>query len=120
MIEKEARKFQNEPAWRPRREKIQAILPDYGAGKVDDLLALIGYGRISAKQVLVRIAPDGAETVPAADESRFTTVVKRVLGLGTDAKLKFAASTTCWYIGQSAAIRFVAKKSSDTLRGAKA
>jgi GTP pyrophosphokinase len=88
MVEKEARKFRMSLRGVLDGEKIQAILPDYGASKVDDLLALIGYGRISAKQVLVRIAPDGADTVPAADESRFTTVVKRVLGLGTDAKLK--------------------------------
>ncbi len=69
-------------------EKLSAILPDYGASKAEDLLALIGYGKISAKQILVRIAPDGADTPPAEDESRITSVVKRVLGLGADAKLK--------------------------------
>jgi guanosine-3',5'-bis(diphosphate) 3'-pyrophosphohydrolase len=68
-------------------EKLAAILPDYGAAKAEDLFALIGYGKISAKQILVRIAPDGA-TLPAEDESRITSVVKRVLGLGSDAKLK--------------------------------
>src|SRR4029079_8790756 len=56
MLEKEARKFRMSIRSVLDGEKIQAILPDYGASKVEDLLALIGYGRISAKQVLVRIA----------------------------------------------------------------
>jgi GTP pyrophosphokinase len=88
MLEKEARKFRMSIRSVLDAEKLTAILPDYGASKVDDLLALIGYGKISAKQILVRIAPDGADTVPAEDESRITSVVKRVLGLGSDAKLK--------------------------------
>jgi len=88
MLEKEARKFRMSIRGVLDGEKLAAILPDYGASKSEDLLALIGYGKISAKQILVRIAPDGADTVPAEDESRITSVVKRVLGLGSDAKLK--------------------------------
>jgi GTP pyrophosphokinase len=88
MLEKEARKFRMSIRSVLDAEKLAAILPDYGASKAEDLLALIGYGKISAKQILVRIAPDGADTLPAEDESRITSVVKRVLGLGSDAKLK--------------------------------
>jgi GTP pyrophosphokinase len=88
MLEKEARKFRMNIRSVLDGEKLAAILPDYGASKAEDLLGLIGYGKISAKQILVRIAPDGADTLPAEDESRITSVVKRVLGLGSDAKLK--------------------------------
>jgi GTP pyrophosphokinase len=88
MLEKEARKFRMSIRSVLDGEKLTAILPDYGASKAEDLLALIGYGKISAKQILVRIAPDGADSLPAEDESRITSVVKRVLGLGSDAKLK--------------------------------
>jgi GTP pyrophosphokinase len=88
MLEKEARKFRMSIRSVMDADKLAAILPDYGASKAEDLLALIGYGKISAKQILVRIAPDGADTLPAEDESRITSVVKRVLGLGSDAKLK--------------------------------
>jgi GTP pyrophosphokinase len=88
MLEKEARKFRMNIRSVLDAEKLAAILPDYGASKAEDLLGLIGYGKISAKQILVRIAPDGADTLPAEDESRITSVVKRVLGLGSDAKLK--------------------------------
>ena len=88
MLEKEARKFRMSIRGVLDGEKLAAILPDYGASKPEDLLALIGYGKISAKQILVRIAPNGADTLPAEDESRIASVVKRVLGLGSDAKLK--------------------------------
>src|SRR6185295_4428479 len=88
MLEKEARKFRMSIRGVLDGEKLAAILPEYGASKAEDLLGLIGYGKISAKQILVRIAPDGADTLPPEDESRLTSVVKRVLGLGSDAKLK--------------------------------
>src|SRR5678816_3794566 len=88
MLEKEARKFRISIRGILDGEKLKAILPDYGASKADDLLALIGYGKISAKQILIRIAPDGAEAIAPEDESRITSTVKRVLGLGSDAKLK--------------------------------
>jgi len=88
MLEKEARKFRMSIRSVLDGEKLTAILPDYGASKAEDLLALIGYGKISAKQVLVRIAPDGADSLLPEGESRITSVVKRVLGLGSDAKLK--------------------------------
>jgi len=88
MLEKEARKFRMSIRGVLDGEKLAALLPDYGASKPEDLLALIGYGKISAKQILVRVAPDGEDTVRAADESKITSVVKRVLGLGSDAKLK--------------------------------
>jgi len=86
MLEKEARKFKMNLRDVLESEKLAALLPDYGASKADDLLSAIGYGKISARQILVRIAPDGAETA-AEDESRITSVVKRVLGIGADAKL---------------------------------
>src|SRR4249920_476223 len=88
MLEKEARKYKQNAKELIGSQRMEAMLSEYGSSKVEDLLALIGYGKISAKQILVRIAPDGADTLPAEDESRITSVVKRVLGLGSDAKLK--------------------------------
>src|SRR5436190_357572 len=52
MLEKEARKFRMSLKGVLDGDKLASILPDYGASKPDDLLALIGYGKISAKQVL--------------------------------------------------------------------
>jgi len=87
MLEKEARKYKTNLRDVLENEKLAALLPDYGAGKIDDLLSAIGYGKLSAKQILTRISPDGVkEAVP--EESRITSAVKRVLGFGNDAKLK--------------------------------
>jgi len=87
MLEKEARKYKTNLRDLLAGEKMHALLPDYGAGKTDDLLSMIGYGKLSAKQIVARIAPDGAKEIPE-DESSITAVVKRVLGFGNDAKLK--------------------------------
>jgi guanosine-3',5'-bis(diphosphate) 3'-pyrophosphohydrolase len=85
MFEKEARKFKMNPRELLEGEKLKALLPDYSAGKVEDLLSSIGYGKISAKPVIARLAPDGASE---QEESRLASVVKKVLGIGSDAKLK--------------------------------
>ena len=88
LLEKEARKFKTNLKDLLRNEKFIALLPDYGAGKVEDLLTSLGYGKISAKQILLRVSPDGATEQAPEEESRITSVVKRVLGFGSDAKLK--------------------------------
>jgi guanosine-3',5'-bis(diphosphate) 3'-pyrophosphohydrolase len=87
MLEKEARKYKMNLRDLLESEKLRAILPDYGASKTDDMLSAIGYGKLSAKQILVRMSPEGLKE-PLEEESKITSVVKRVLGLGTDAKLK--------------------------------
>jgi guanosine-3',5'-bis(diphosphate) 3'-pyrophosphohydrolase len=87
MLEKEARKYKTNLRDVLENAKLREALPDYGASKMDDLLSAIGYGKISAKQLLARISPDGIKDVPE-EESRITSAVKRVLGFGNDAKLK--------------------------------
>src|ERR1043166_2913119 len=69
-------------------DRLQDILHDFGSAKVEDLLSAIGYGKVSAKQIISRVTPDGLKEAPAEEESKITSVVKRVLGLGTDAKLQ--------------------------------
>src|SRR5437667_8082561 len=87
MVEKEARKYKQSVKELLDGGKLDAILPEYGSSKIEDLLSAIGYGKISAKQIIARLVPDGLkETVPE-EESKITSVGKRVLGLGTDAKL---------------------------------
>ena len=88
MFEKEARKFKANPKELLEGEKLKALLSEYGARKIEDLLSSIGYGKISAKQILARVVPDGAGEVAADTESRLTSVVKKVLGIGTEARLK--------------------------------
>src|SRR5438552_2187173 len=88
MVEKEARKYKQSVKELLEGGKLDAILPEYGSSKIEDLLSAIGYGKVSAKQVIARLVPDGVKEAVPEEESKITSVVKRVLGLGTDAKLQ--------------------------------
>ena len=82
LIEKEARKYRVSLK-DIKDEEWQKIASDYGAGRPDDLMAGIGYGKYSARQILGRIAP--AAGTPLADEEKekaggFASVVRRVFG----------------------------------------
>ena len=88
MLEKEARKYKQNAKELIGSERMEAMLSEYGSSKVEDLLSAIGYGKISAKQIISRLSPDGLKETPAEEESKLTSVVKRVLGIGSDAKLQ--------------------------------
>jgi GTP diphosphokinase / guanosine-3',5'-bis(diphosphate) 3'-diphosphatase len=88
MFEKEARKYKLNAKELLDSEKLLSLLPDYGSSKVEDLLTSIGYGKLSAKQLLLKLMPEGLKEQTPEEESKITSVVKRVLGLGTDAKLQ--------------------------------
>jgi GTP diphosphokinase / guanosine-3',5'-bis(diphosphate) 3'-diphosphatase len=82
LIEKEARKYRVSLK-DIKGEELQKIASDYGAGRPDDLMAGIGYGKYSARQILGRMAP--AVGTPLADEeqekpSGLASVVRRVFG----------------------------------------
>ncbi|HZQ91375.1 MAG TPA: bifunctional (p)ppGpp synthetase/guanosine-3',5'-bis(diphosphate) 3'-pyrophosphohydrolase [Terriglobales bacterium] len=82
LIEKEARKYR--VALKSVEEKeFQRVAADYGLGRPDDLLAGIGYGKFSARQVLGRLVPMQEQPEqPDVDETRggLTSVVRRVFG----------------------------------------
>jgi guanosine-3',5'-bis(diphosphate) 3'-pyrophosphohydrolase len=82
LIEKEARKYRVSLK-DIKDEELQKIASDYGAGRPDDLMAGIGYGKYSARQILGRMAP--ASGTPLADEEKekpggLASVVRRVFG----------------------------------------
>jgi GTP pyrophosphokinase len=81
LIEKEARKYRISLK-DVRDEDLQKIANDYGLGKPDDLMAGIGYGKYSARQVLGRLAPAGTQpSGDVEDEAKgFASVVRRVFG----------------------------------------
>jgi GTP diphosphokinase / guanosine-3',5'-bis(diphosphate) 3'-diphosphatase len=84
LIEKEARKYRI-ALKELKDEELQRIASDYGLGRPDDLMAGIGYGKYSARQVLAKLAPAGTEPVPDAEEPKekdagITSVVRRVFG----------------------------------------
>ncbi len=86
LIEKEARKYRV-PLKDIKEDDLHRVASDYGLGRADDLMAGIGYGKFSARQVLGRVAPSVNERSPdhSADqagsgEKGFSSVVRRVFG----------------------------------------
>jgi GTP diphosphokinase / guanosine-3',5'-bis(diphosphate) 3'-diphosphatase len=86
LFDKEARRFNVDKAL-VGDEALAKIAGEYGAQRVDDLLAAIGYGRIMARTVLARLV--GQDTLrEKAPDGALTSVFKRVLGTGGDSKIK--------------------------------
>src|SRR6195256_978044 len=83
LIEKEARKYRISLK-EIKEADLQRAANDYGLGRPDDLMAGIGYGKYSARQVLAKFAPAGAEPMSETEEQAashgFTSVVRRVFG----------------------------------------
>ena len=86
LFDKEARRFNVEKGL-VNDEALVKIAPEYGAQRVDDLLAAIGYGRVMARTVLARLVGQDALREKAPDGA-IASVFKRVLGTGGDQKIK--------------------------------
>jgi GTP diphosphokinase / guanosine-3',5'-bis(diphosphate) 3'-diphosphatase len=87
LIEKEAKKYRV-ALKELKDDELKKIASDYGLGQTDDLMAGIGYGKFSARQVLAKLAPSAAEPLPDADAAKsgsFSSVVRRVFGDNTNA-----------------------------------
>ncbi len=88
LIEKEARKYRISLKEMKDADLLRAA-NDYGLGRVDDLMAGIGYGKYSARQVLAKLAPAGAEPIAESDEQMpahgISSVVRRVFGTDSNA-----------------------------------
>ena len=88
LIEKEARKYRI--ALKDLKdEDLMRVASGYGLGRSDDLMAGIGYGKYSARQVLARLLPAGATHNIAGDiesegltseHGAIASVVRRVFG----------------------------------------
>ncbi len=84
LIEKEARKYRI-PLKELKEEEFLRIASDYGLGRPDDLMAGIGYGKYSARQVLAKLSPAAGQALPEHEETKetesaVTSVVRRVFG----------------------------------------
>src|SRR5438477_4586857 len=80
LIEKEARKYRI-PLKELKDADFQRIASDYGLGQPDDLMAALGYGKYSARQVLGKLAPATEEpATPAEEHCGIGSVVRRVFG----------------------------------------
>jgi guanosine-3',5'-bis(diphosphate) 3'-pyrophosphohydrolase len=80
LIEKEARNYRV-PLKELKDDDLRRAASEYGLGQADDLMAGIGYGKYSARQVLAKLAPVASELSPTPDtSSTFSSVVRRVFG----------------------------------------
>ena len=70
---------------RAPKEQLQAVAGEYGYGKMEDLYAALGFGRFSARQVLLKLAPAPIQETPV--EPEFEPAVQRP-GAGSDGVIK--------------------------------
>ncbi len=86
LMEKQARKYRL--AMKNFDEKeMDKIAKEYGAGGSQDLLAGIGYGKFSARQVLAKLSPEIQNETPTEEpkpSSTLGTVIRRVFGQSAD------------------------------------
>src|SRR5947209_15710568 len=87
LLEKQARKYRM--AMKDLDEKeMDKIAKDYGLGGAQDLLAGIGYGKYSARQVLAKLSPGISDQTPTEEPAKpattLGTVIRRVFGQSAD------------------------------------
>jgi GTP diphosphokinase / guanosine-3',5'-bis(diphosphate) 3'-diphosphatase len=81
LIEKEARKYRV-ALKEIKEEELRKIASDYGLGQPDDLMAGIGYGKYSARQILGRLTTVAGQPVEGGEDkpTGLASVVRRVFG----------------------------------------
>ena len=75
LLEKESRKYEVSLK-KVSEETYQKVTQEYGYNKADDLVAAIGFGKYSARQVLARLAP-GPMQAQASDEPGTLPTVRK-------------------------------------------
>jgi GTP pyrophosphokinase len=89
VFEKELRRYDVPQKGLLESELFAKALADAGAKTADDLFALIGYGTLSAKQLLGKLVPSGLKEKPP--DGVVAAVVKRAFG-GGEEKIKVRGS----------------------------
>ena len=85
LLEKEQRRYTIDRA-RLTEEALATLAVEFGAQKADDLYAMIGYGKVTARTVLSRLmGPEALREKPA--DGALASVVRRVLRPGDEQKI---------------------------------
>ncbi|HKR00868.1 MAG TPA: bifunctional (p)ppGpp synthetase/guanosine-3',5'-bis(diphosphate) 3'-pyrophosphohydrolase, partial [Pyrinomonadaceae bacterium] len=91
LFEKEATRFQLSPKrlLNDSDGELKRIAGEYGYGRVDDLLAAIGYGKLIPRNVIAKyLGPEKFEELDTQKESKLRSgmrAVRRLIRLGEDA-----------------------------------
>ena len=83
LFDKEARRFGLNPSTVLESTELSKFASEYGARTPEELLAHVGYGKLSARTLLQKSVP--AELKEKAPDSAVVSVVKRVLRPGSGA-----------------------------------
>jgi len=74
ILEKEFKKQHLKFSQIVKSEKLKKIYADYSIGTIDDLMAIVGYGKVSAKRIVNRFLPEevtkAAEAAPEKDKKK--------------------------------------------------
>jgi guanosine-3',5'-bis(diphosphate) 3'-pyrophosphohydrolase len=82
IFEKEAEKFKLNLKKILANGDLDRIAPDYGVGRADDILALLGYGKTLPRNVIAKLLPpDRVSELEEAKRPTFKQVVKKAFGL---------------------------------------
>ena len=97
LLEKQLRRFKVNVRKVLKEDQLTALLPEYGCSKIEDLYSSLGYGKVSPKQVAERLVPQPVADIPLplsapAEESKFTSVVKKAFGITADDTVKVHGS----------------------------
>jgi len=83
VFDKEARRFGLNASKLLEHESLPRVCAEFGAQKPDDLIAQIGYGKLSPRQILDRLVPAG-QLQEAAPDHPVVSAVKRVFRSGSE------------------------------------
>jgi GTP pyrophosphokinase len=86
LFDKEARRYGLNLKNLTVPETMNRVLSEYGMGKVDELYAALGYGKLSPKTVLAKFVPQ-EQLKEAPPEGGIASVVRRVLGTTGEDKI---------------------------------
>jgi GTP pyrophosphokinase len=78
LVEKEVRRFDLKPRTVLDPEAVHRVCAAFSASRPDDLYAVVGYGKVSARAVLDALVPREEREKPKSDAS-IASVVRRVL-----------------------------------------
>ena len=85
LLEKEARRYKLH--LKELNDKLLRVATEYGCHKMEDLQSAVGYGKVSAQQVLLRAVPDALKEQPQR-ESKVASALKRALGFEGDGRIE--------------------------------
>jgi guanosine-3',5'-bis(diphosphate) 3'-pyrophosphohydrolase len=80
LLEREARQFGRSLKKIPQ-EALQRVATEYGCARVEDLIADLGYGKYSARQILSKALGEPLGEKPEEKPPTIVSTVKRMLGL---------------------------------------